>query len=93
MEKIELKEFVGKPCRSGTAFEFLPKKIQKLDLQKIAKKLKEHNVLVEAETPYLIILVLGGKSVSLFQSGKIMVKSTKEQDIATEIAEKLLSIF
>ncbi len=87
---LELKEFIGKPCRSGTAFEFLPKKIQKLDLKKIAEKLREQDILVEAETPYLIILILEGKSISLFQSGKIMVKSTKEEKIASQIAKKLI---
>jgi len=88
--QLELREFIGKPCRSGTSFEFLPKKSQKLDLKKIAEKLRGKNILVEAETPYLIILVLDGKSVSLFQSGKIMVKSTKEEKTASETAKNLI---
>lgn len=89
---LELKEFIGRPCRSGTAFEFLPKKMQQLELGKIAAKLRQKKIIVEAETPYLLILLVDGKSVSFFQSGKIMVKSCKEEIAAKETAEKLIEL-
>ena len=88
--KIELRGFVGQPCKSRVAYEFVPKNNYDLNLTEVAKKLREKEVFIEIETPYLLMLKSGGKDVSLFRSGKIIVKATQEKARAKEVAEKLI---
>ena len=88
---MELSKFVGQPCKSRLAYEFVPKKDYKLNLEIVAKTLKEHEVYIEIEAPYLLMLKLAGKNVSLFKSGKIIVKSTNDKSKARKVAEKLIS--
>ena len=89
--KLELSDFAGKPCNSRLAYEFVPSKSAELELSEVAKALHANGVFVEIETPALIMLKIGGKDVSLFRSGKIIVKSTNEQAVARAIAQKLIS--
>ena len=88
---MELSNFVGQPCQSRLAYEFVPKKDYRLDLTKVARNLKENEVYIEIEAPYLLMLRLAGKNVSLFKSGKIIVKSTNDKSKARQVAEKLIS--
>ncbi|MDO8647732.1 MAG: hypothetical protein Q7R70_04960 [Candidatus Diapherotrites archaeon] len=88
---MELSDFVGKPCKSRVAFEFIPKKRIKLDLEEIAKRLKEKEVFVEIETPFLLILRMQ-VPITLFQTGKILIKETNMEKDARKIAEKLVKI-
>ena len=87
---IELSGFMGQPCRSRLAYEFVPKKDYKLNLEEVAKSLKENEVFIELDTPYLLMLKISAKNVSLFKSGKIIVKETKDKKIARKIAETLI---
>jgi len=87
---MELSDFVGQPCKSRVAFEFVPKRDYGLELEIVAAALRKNEVMVEIETPYLLMLKLGGKDVSLFKSGKIIVKSTHDQGNARRIAESLV---
>ncbi|HZX20378.1 MAG TPA: hypothetical protein VFF13_05170 [archaeon] len=88
--RLELNDFTGQPCKSRVAYEFLPKKDAQLNLEQVAKKLKENEVYIEIEAPYLLMLKVNGKDVSLFKSGKIIVKSTQNKTKARKIAEKLI---
>ncbi|MFH1257005.1 MAG: hypothetical protein V1494_06990 [Candidatus Diapherotrites archaeon] len=87
---MELSDFVGKPCKSRTAFEFIPKKKQSLDLQAVAKKMHANGVYLELDSPYLVMAKIDGANVSLFKSGKIVVKEIREEKKARETAEKLI---
>lgn len=86
---MELSDFVGKPCKSRVAFEFIPKKKTKLDLDAIAKKLKAKGVFIEVETQFLLILKIE-VPITLFQTGKILIKETNQEKDARKIAEKLV---
>ena len=88
---MELSDFVGQPCTSHLAYEFFPKKQQKLDLKKIANQLRKKGFLVDFETPIFIGLQIEKTKVSFFQDGKIMVKDTKQKEAATKIAQKIVS--
>jgi len=88
--KIEFDNFVGQPCNSRTAYEFVPKKEYDLDLELIAKKLREKEVFIEIETPYLLMLKFCGKDISVFKSGKIIVKATNKKENAKKIATSLI---
>jgi len=87
---MELSEFTAKSCMSKTACEFIPKKKKTMDLIKVAEKLREKEVLVDIETPYVLILKFKGKNISLFKSGKIIVKETPEEKEGKEIAKALM---
>jgi len=87
---MQLSDFIGQPCNSRIAFEFLPKQKQQLKLQEIADKLRLTNVFVEVETPFLLMLKVAGHNISFFRSGKIIVKDTNDKAEARKVAEALL---
>ncbi|MFH1751823.1 MAG: hypothetical protein ABH821_02695 [archaeon] len=87
-----LKDFVGKPCNNRTAFEFLPKKKMQLDFDELALKF-DKSTEIEVETPFLMMLKVGENKVSLFRSGKILVKGIKSESVARSIASKIVKYF
>lgn len=89
-ERIQLQDFTGQPCKSRIAFEFIPKAKHELDLEAIAKKLPGHEIRVEVETSFLLMLVVEGHNVSLFKSGKMIVKDTNDAKTGREIAQLIL---
>jgi len=84
---MELDDFIGKPCRSKMAYEFLPKKKVQIDLEKAAEELEKAGS-IEMRSKVLIIVRIEGKTVSLFPSGKLLVRGEREEDKAKTIAEK-----
>ena len=87
---MELSDFVGQPCKSRLAYEFIPKRNTTFKLERVAAALRENGVIVETETPFLLMLRLAGKNCTLFRTGKIIVKETKGMDKAREVAEMLV---
>lgn len=79
------------PCKSRLAFEFVPKKKHELALADSAAKLSLAGFVLEVETPFLLMLNAGAHGVSLFKSGKIIVKDTQDKDLARSVAESILS--
>ncbi len=89
---IALRDFTGQPCKSRLAFEFIPKRKHALALEPIATTLRNNGVNVEVEAPFLLMLHMDGHGVSLFKSGKIIVKDTTEKETARKIAEELVAL-
>ena len=87
---MELKDFIGQPCKSRLAFEFIPKKTQSLDLFPIAQSLQKNGVLIETQVPFLLVFRFNGFPVSLFRSGKIIVKQTNDPQTAKQVALELI---
>ena len=90
---MELKDFTGKPCRNKSAFEFLPKQRQDIELEQIATVLREKGIQIEADTPFVLMLRVEGHSISMFKTGKILIKNLKEEKKARAIAEQLVQNF
>ncbi|MDO8624583.1 MAG: hypothetical protein Q7R47_00760 [Candidatus Diapherotrites archaeon] len=88
--RIELKDFIVQPCKSRLAFEFIPKHKHELDLVHAAVKLKEAGVGIEVETPFLLMLTAGAHGVSLFKSGKLIVKDTQDKETARGVAQRII---
>jgi TATA-box binding protein (TBP) (component of TFIID and TFIIIB) len=88
--KLELKDFVMQPCKSRLAFEFLPKKKDSLDLEKIAERLAKNGVEIEVQTPFLLVISLNNRGASIFRSGKIIVKECENEPEARKTAEMLI---
>jgi TATA-box binding protein (TBP) (component of TFIID and TFIIIB) len=87
---LELSDFVGKPCASRTAYEFVPKRKQDYDLEKLSQKLRKEGVYIEVDTPILMMLKAGERNLTLFRSGKIVVKETKDEKTARAAAQELV---
>ncbi|MFH0954613.1 MAG: hypothetical protein V1777_00720 [Candidatus Micrarchaeota archaeon] len=87
---MELKDFVGQPCKSRLAFEFIPKALQMLDLISLAETLKKNGVMIETQVPFLLVFRLNGFGISLFRSGKIIIKDTNDAETAKQVALKLI---
>lgn len=87
---MQLKDFVVQPCKSRLAFEFLPKKKESLELGKIADALKRNDLELEVETPFMLIVLLNKKQITVFKSGKILVKETETEQEARKTAELLM---
>jgi len=88
---LELDDFKSKLCGSGNSYEFIPKSKQQLDLSSVAKRLSE-DALIEAETPFVIMMKYSDAKISLFKSGKIIVKNITDQETAKKIAEKIIEL-
>lgn len=86
---MELDDFQSKLCGSGNSYEFIPKSKQKLDLELVAKKLSA-DALIEAETPFVIMMKYSDAKISLFRSGKLIVKNISDAETAKKIAEKII---
>ena len=83
-----LDDFVWKPCSRGNAYEFFPKKAVKVDMKAAAEALGGFDI--EMESKFLILLTVDGKTVSVFHSGKVMVRGERDEEKARKTAEKVL---
>jgi len=87
---MELSEFIGKPCKSKTAYEFLPKKKLKIDLEKAVEELATIGT-IELHSKILLMANIDNAIISLFASGKILVRGEREEEKAKKIAQKAVS--
>jgi ribonuclease HIII len=87
---MEIAEYTGKPCRTKMAYEFLPKKQITVNLEKACEEI-ESIATIEIKTKVLLMLKLDYATISLFPSGKLLIRGEREEDKAKEIAKKILS--
>ena len=79
-------------CRGRTGYEFIPKRKNALNLDVLANNLESKNIVVEANTPHLLIVKVKGTGVSVFASGKLIVKDIESKEGAEKIAAELIKI-
>lgn len=87
---MELEDFTGKPCRSKMAYEFLPKKKIHINLEEAREEI-EGKIEVELASKVLLMCKIMHATVSLFSSGKILVRGEREEEKAKKIAKILIS--
>lgn len=87
---MQLKDFVVQPCKSRMAFEFLPKKKDSLEIEKVSANLKKSGIEIEVETGFLLVCRLQSHGISVFKSGKIIVKDCENETEARKTAELLM---
>ncbi len=87
---LELDDFTGKPCRSKSAYEFMPKKKAKIDLEKAANEISSIAT-IEIRSKILILAKLEDATISLFESGKLLIRNELDETKARKIAQKVLS--
>jgi ArsR family metal-binding transcriptional regulator len=90
--KLNFNEFASKPCRSSDSFQFVSKKPVSLNLIKISKQLEEKGVFIDFTTEFLLSMKVNNKKVSLFRSGKIIIKEIDNEETAKQIAEKIFEL-
>ncbi|MFA6268275.1 MAG: hypothetical protein WCW13_00245 [archaeon] len=86
---MELAEYTGKPCRSKMAYEFLPNKKVNINLEKAATELAKVST-IEVTTKILLMAKIDCVTISLFSSGKILVRGEREEEKAKKVAETIL---
>lgn len=80
---------VDESCTSVDAYEIKFKSKMKIDLLKAKSSMKRINSEVVAETPVVIMVKINDKGVSIYASGRILVKDA-ERKASEEIAKKLV---
>ncbi|MFQ6054833.1 MAG: hypothetical protein ACE5KT_12485 [Methanosarcinales archaeon] len=72
-------------CSSKSAYEV--KIHKKIDLEKASKKLN-----TKVATKYIMIFDFKNAEISLYPSGRMLIKKVKNEDEAYDVATQLLSI-
>jgi len=80
---------VDESCTSVDAHEIKFKKKSRIDLEKAKTAVPKIEGEVIAETPVVIMTKIDGKGVSIYASGRILVKDA-EKGPSEEIAKKLV---
>jgi len=88
---MKLKDFTGKPCRAKVAYEFIPNTKIKLNLEKIENPI-EKKFTIEVRSRILLIIKVENKTVSLFESGKILVRGERDETAAKDIANQIVKL-
>ena len=71
------------------AYEFLPKHKMKINLDRACKEL-DGTCAIEVSSKVLAIFRVSERTVSLFPSGKLLMRGEKEEEAARRIAEKVV---
>lgn len=87
MEKM----FLLKPCRTGAAFQGTPNKCKKIDLVKAEAVLKEKGYEIVLNTKNVLI-VKSNYNISVFPSGRVLIKDIKDEKEACKQIEKVYKI-
>ncbi len=87
---MEIAQYTGKPCRTKMAYEFLPKKQITVNLEKACEEIATIAT-IEIKTKVLLMLKLDYATISLFPSGKLLIRGEREETKAKELAKKILS--
>lgn len=85
-----MKYFVVEPCKSSAGFEIKLK--ERLDLALAKKALRAMGGTVAAESQVVLLAKIGDYNISVYGSGRMMVKSERKmrQAEVEELAEKIV---
>ncbi len=80
--------FLVKPCKTGATYEVLPKKILELKDYEMERALRRIGYKIKACTPYVVVAEKETE-VSLFPSGRILVKELKDETKVRKLAKEI----
>lgn len=80
--------FLIQPCKSTAAFEAVPQSKLKLDLAGLHSGLQDLGYQIVADARVVLVVEKDGCEVSIFPSGKLMIKVDTEE-VAEGIAKEL----
>ena len=84
-------KYIAKPCRTERAYEVIPEKELNLDLDLVVEKLKNSGYTTVIRTPHIAI-VKKEFEVSLYPSGRILIKKAESREIAEKIADEIYGV-
>ncbi len=84
MEKTDLKFYIVEPCASSNAYE-IKFRDKKIDLDKVAVGM------TLAKTPVILVSVFEKCSLTIYASGRIMIKGVKTRDAADKLADSIVT--
>ena len=82
--------FIVKPCRDKGSLEALPKRERHFNLKKMQALLLGAGYEVKVSTPFVLI-VQREKEVSVFPSGRLLVKSSDPEEVK-KIAKEIYDL-
>lgn len=88
---MKIEDFFVTPCRGRLATEFVPKKKESLDMRLIGEILTQNGARIDVQTSMLIVFQVQNVNVSLFKSGKLIVKDVDET-VGRQIAAFLVPL-
>lgn len=80
--------FVVKPCAGNTVFVITYPNSRGFDLKKVAQALKGTEYKIAVETPHILLVKSESAEVTVYSSGKLLVKKAKNRDDAERLAKK-----
>lgn len=83
--------FNGRLCDSRLSYEFFPEPSLKLPLAKLGNELEDAGWPMSIKTPFVLVFNVAGVRVSLFPSGKILVKNVHVESEAQKIFKRVLA--
>jgi len=79
--------FVMRPCRGSPACSVLLKKKTRIDFDKVRKKFKE----ILADTPVVLIVMFKGTEVSIYPSGKLLIRKNDREKVK-KMAQEIYNV-
>ncbi|NYZ77311.1 hypothetical protein H0O02_03270 [Candidatus Micrarchaeota archaeon] len=79
---------VDESCTSVDAYEVKLKNKMRIDLARVKAAVPKAGGEIVAETPVVLMAKINGKGVSIYASGRILIKDA-ERNASEEIAKKL----
>lgn len=86
------KFFQGKLCDSNLSYEFFPRSPMKLPLKKLGEEMRDVGQVFDIRTEFVLVFPLKGVKVSLYPSGKVLVKNVNEEEKAKDVMKALLTL-
>jgi len=80
---------ITQPCGVDDSYQIYPKERVKIILDKAEKLLKEKNYKIIIKTNDMLLAEKEGKKVTLFKSGRLLLRGNKEENIVKEIANEI----
>lgn len=80
--------FIVKPCAGNTVFVINYPNSRGFDLKNVAQALKKTEYKIAVETPHILLVKSEGAEVTVYSSGKLLVKKAKNRKDAEKLAEE-----
>ncbi|MFQ6052297.1 MAG: hypothetical protein ACE5K4_11490 [Candidatus Hydrothermarchaeota archaeon] len=83
--------FVSKPCKTDSAYEVLPKTRIRINLEESCEKLVKGGYEIVVTTPHIAV-IKKIYEISIFPSGRLLIKDLTDKKIAEDIAREVYAL-
>ncbi len=89
---IRAQFFEGRLCESNVSYEFFPRKETHFPLDKLGREMENAGLLCDIKTAFVITFKMNGTNMSLYPSGKILIKNVNVEKDAKKVFEGVLKV-